>query len=118
MSDFEVAIINACALLNCEVKACFFHLRQSVLRQIQTEGLKTTYVDENDRTIKMGSSMMTALVYLPVEDVEEAFDVLYNEADKDFILIMNYFETNYIRGKKARGRKMKIRIVITQFGSK
>lgn len=53
LTDFELAIINASKnLIQATVKGCFFHLKQSLYRRIQNEGLVTKYNDPNDRSIK------------------------------------------------------------------
>jgi len=45
MSDFELSIIQACPVVYPQVPiaACFFHLGQSVYRQIQQRGLQVAY---------------------------------------------------------------------------
>lgn len=48
---------------------------------------------------------MCATAFVPVEDVEEAFDVFREEVPESFTDISEYFEDHYIRGNSARGRR-------------
>lgn len=50
------------------VKACLFHLSQSVYRHVQSEGLQKKYAEDAD--IRDGVHMLCALAFVPVEDVE------------------------------------------------
>lgn len=105
MTDFEMAIINAVEKMDVVVKTCFFHLRQSLYRRIQQEGLQEAYNNPDDRSIKEAAQMMCATAFVPVEDVEEAFDIFMENCPDDFTVIADYFEINYIRGKPGRGRR-------------
>lgn len=77
ITDFELAIINVFQKLFGDiVRACWFHLRQSVNRHIQGAGLQQTYRDPDDPSIRQAAHMMCALAFVPVEYVCEAFDLL------------------------------------------
>ena len=85
MTDFEIAIINAAKTIDeSNVRACFFHLCQSVFRHIQHEGLQAAY-GNLEEGIKEASQKMCALAFVPVDTVEETFDLLYDE-------VADYFE--------------------------
>lgn len=107
MSDFEKAIINAVKtnIGEDKVRLCFFHLRQTVFRRIQSEGLQEQYNHETDTTIRDASKKMCALACVPPEHVSEYFDLLVDEIPEAFVDVAEYFEKNYIRGTTARGRR-------------
>ena len=108
MSDFELAIINAVkSIFNCEsIKLCLFHLCQFVYRRIQSEGLQEQYMNEDDDSIREAARSMCALAFVPTDDVPEVFD----EVPDGFISVANYFESTYIRGRKARGRRRAVAV--------
>ena len=66
-NDMCISIINAAQTYIGNVRACLFHLCQSVFRRVQSEGLQEQYNDENDRTIKEVTQMMCALAFVPTE---------------------------------------------------
>lgn len=110
MSDFELAIINAASkFVGAEkVRCCFFHLSQNVYRQIQQHGLQTQYNDATDRTLRNFSHMMVALAFVALDKVEENFLKLKDEMPADFLPVYEYFGSNYVRGKAARGRSRRV----------
>ena len=97
MTDFELGIINAVKKeVKTNVKACFFHLRQSIYRRIQSEGLQQDYNDPNDRSIKIATQKMCALAFLPIEEVIDTFDDFYDEVPDSFLPIADYFEVGIL----------------------
>lgn len=107
MTDFEKAIINACEEVfpNSPVSCCFFHLGQSVYRQIQSIGLQEAYNNPDDRTLKIYTHMLLALAFVPLADVVRIFSLLEDDAPEDLLPIFEYFEKNYVLGVPARGRR-------------
>ena len=107
MTDFEVAILNACKLKLTDVtlSACFFHLGQSIYRHIQIEGLKVQYYNHDNRSIKLGTHMMLALAFVPSDDVLHSFGLVRDEVDDLLLPIIDYFEKTYVSGIPARGRR-------------
>ena len=85
------------------IKACLFHLSQSVYRHVQSKGLQKKCVE--DAGIRGGVHMLYALNFVPVKDVDSLFNVLMNNLSKDLVDVGEYFKETYIRGKKARGRR-------------
>lgn len=75
MSDFELAILNACQEVfpYVAISACFYHLCESLYPKIQELGLQTAYNDEADRTVKDFTNMIAALAFVPISDVEGYF---------------------------------------------
>lgn len=112
MTDFELGIINSVKthLPPDSIRLCLFHLCQSVYRKIQAEGLQEQYGDKDDTRIREASKNMCALAFVPVEDVTDIFDALYNELPEEFLPVANYFEVNYIRGIRAIGRRKAVAV--------
>lgn len=99
MSDFELGIINAARYyVGIErVICCFFHLCQSVFRQIQAHGLQNQYNAE-DRQVKTAAEMLCALAFVPLPHVDRVFADLRQQIPENFVPIYEYFEKNYVRG--------------------
>ena len=78
MADFEKAIINACQQVypGVELTCGFFHLGQSVYRQVQALGLQQAYNDPDNETIRVYTHAMLALAYVPEAEVGLLFQLL------------------------------------------
>ena len=111
MSDFELGIINAVKAHFGDdvVSLCLFHLCQSVYRKIQEVGLQTKYQDEDDSSIREAARTMCELALVPPDDVVRVFDDFYDGIPDEFVPIADYFETTYVRGIRARGRRRAVR---------
>lgn len=111
MSDFELSIIQACREVYPQVPiaTCFFHLSQSIFRQIQQKGLQVAYNDECDRRLRNYTHMLTALAFVPVGDVEAAFEELRSSSPPTLRPIMDYFAEYYVLGRQVlrRGRSQR-----------
>lgn len=106
MVDFEKAILNACEeMYDVEISCCFFHLGQSVYRNVQSSGLQEEYNDPNDRTIKVNVHMLLALAFVPSEDVKVGLEVVKKNAPKQLESLIEYFSVTYVAGKPAKGRR-------------
>jgi len=110
--DFEKACMSAAqiAFPQAEIKGCYFHLSQSILRKINNVGLKAVY--ESDIDIKLRLKSLAALSFVPMADVKTVFDQLaatfpdeesYNE-------ILTYFCSTYIEGVAGRSPLFPTRI--------
>ena len=112
MCDFELAIINSVRTHfgDAAVRLCLFHLHQIVYRKIQAEGLQQQYQDKEDASIRNASHMMCALAFVPPNDVPDLFDRLYNELPEEFLSVADAFELNYIRGRRAQGRRRAVKV--------
>lgn len=67
--DFELAAMNAAKAVfpGAKIQFCFFHFKQSILRNLSTNGLKERY--ENDSVFSDEIRQMMAVAFLPVDDV-------------------------------------------------
>lgn len=92
MTDFEGAIINSCIEMfpKSQCKGCLFHLAQSVQRKTN-EKYKKNY--DTDPEFKIQIKMLSALAFLPPNQVCAAFSQLVNNIP---IEIGEYFRTTYI----------------------
>ncbi|XP_065312514.1 uncharacterized protein LOC135922035 [Gordionus sp. m RMFG-2023] len=100
--DFEQAPINAfrAGYPLADILGCYFHLKQSVNRKINDLGLKEMYESNDD--FRLYSRCLSALAYVPEDDVGNSFDTLaeiFGELNGSSELI-SYFEKTYIRGRR------------------
>lgn len=67
--DFELAAINAAksAFPGARVQGCYFHLAQSIVRNLNNRNLKKRY--EKDGTFASEIRRMQAVAFLPVDEV-------------------------------------------------
>ncbi|CAG8662727.1 6134_t:CDS:1, partial [Dentiscutata heterogama] len=99
ITDFEQAVINSIRLNfpNSANKCCFFHLCQSLWRQIQAKGLSIEY--EANATFSIKLRQLTALAFLPSIEIPAAFDQIKPLMPSNATSIVDYFENTYIRGE-------------------
>lgn len=114
MTDFEVAIINACREVfpNIPQSGCNFHLGQIVYRRVQESGLQEQYRDPCDRSIKKYTHRLLALAFVPVADVPNAFTTLRAACPPALHDLYDDFARYYITGKPARGRGRNYRAAV------
>ena len=95
--DYELASSNAFSVVftRCEIKRCFFHLTQSVYRKVVSCGFTELYKSNSE--FRDNVKMLTALSFLPVNVVEEAFDNISCNSEQAKV-IYEYFATTYIKG--------------------
>lgn len=74
--DFEKAAMNAIKdqFENVEIHGCNFHFGQSVWRHVQAVGLQSVYT--TDAEFAQNIKLLTALAYVPIDRVVDAFDEL------------------------------------------
>ena len=92
------------------IRICLFHLHQIVYRKIQAKGLQQQYLDQQDPSIRNAFHKMLALAFVPLNDVPDVFDTLYDELPEAFLPIPDSFELNYIRGRRAQGRRRAVKV--------
>ena len=103
MIDFERATLQAAtdAFPTATVNGCFYHLRQNILRKIQTEGLQVAY--QSNRDVEEQARMIAAIAFAPLAEIETAFEALQDVALDELEPIFNYFEDTYIGRLRRRG---------------
>lgn len=104
--DFEMAAMQAfvAGYPSTQVRGCFFHLSQCVIRRVQMEGLKAAY--EADDELRGFIRCMVAISHVPLQDVVAVFDELLAQApeQENVDLVITYFERTFIRGRRLPGR--------------
>lgn len=93
--DFESALIKAIneAFPGIRLNGCFFHLAQSVHRQL-THGLKQRY--SADANINLQVRMLLSLAFVRQDVLRKHFDALRLVVDEDLLPVLDYFERTYI----------------------
>ncbi|KAK3929190.1 FLYWCH-type zinc finger-containing protein 1 [Frankliniella fusca] len=107
VSDFELGIINAVATVfpDADLRLCFFHLGQSVFRQVQDAGLQVASRDPDDRSVKEGVHELLSLAFVPPADVEGVLAELREVIPDTLLNIVDYFDDTYVRGRRLRGQR-------------
>lgn len=102
MSDFESASLNAIREVfpSSELVGCFFHLAQNLWRKIQQSKLTDMYRSEEDIRIKV--KQLLALSFVPIRDVQFAFEIITEEYPEQLKPIVHYWESSYV-GKRING---------------
>lgn len=82
-------------------------------RQVQgTAGLAVAYRDEANEQMRTDFHALQALAFVPVDDVEEAFDSLAAVSDPLLRAVFDHVEDNYLRGRlqaRRRGARVQVR---------
>ncbi|MPC34860.1 hypothetical protein E2C01_028263 [Portunus trituberculatus] len=90
-------------LSNSYRQRMFFHLRQNILRKIQSEGLQVQY--QTNRDVELQARMIAAIAFVLLANVENAFESLQDTALNELEPIFNHFEDTYIgRPRRRNGR--------------
>lgn len=124
--DCELAAINAAqsAFPHTKVQLCWFHIKQSVIRNLGTNNLKMRY--ESDSVFANEVRQMISVAFLPVEHVAATWDTFIansttlnkaeQEKDRNIKYFVNdYFAKNYVGEMKANGQRKKPRFPIEQW---
>ncbi len=102
--DFEKAALNSFRVEfpDSHISGCFFHLSQSVIRKVNTLGLKRKFEEEIDFSMLVKS--LPALAFVPPEDVRDIYIELADTFPDDDRCndLLNYFHSTYIRGPEIR----------------
>ena len=102
LTDFEMAAINAIRteFPGIQNKGCHFHLSQNIYRKVQEYGLTVLYgTDEN---FSLLIRHISALAFLPYNNISGAFDELRTIMPEEANRIMEWFKIYYIRGRIRR----------------
>ena len=80
----------------------YFHLTQAVYRQICSLGYKQLY--ETSAEFKMEVKQLCALAFVPLDDVEADYFVLFDQISNEAKAVAWYFREYYIDGRRRQGR--------------
>lgn len=110
--DFEKACMNAAGQTfpEAEIKGCYFHLCQSLIRKVNAVGLKSEFESNIDTKLKLKS--LAALSFVPLEDVRDNFNSLAETFpdEERFNDVLTYFFSTYIQGAAGRSPQFHPRI--------
>ncbi|CAF2106220.1 unnamed protein product [Rotaria magnacalcarata] len=102
MTDFEAGVAKAISLEFSEKtvqKGCFFHFCKAIYRNVQSNGLSSTYLE--DVRIRGIIRQMMALALVPLERVSSLFDRLGEELDENEYNqlddLFEYFKSQWMR---------------------
>ncbi|KFD45263.1 hypothetical protein M513_13859 [Trichuris suis] len=98
-TDFELGAINACRRVfpNATNAACYFHFVKCVWREVQESGLAKRYCRDENFNLKI--RQLTALAFLPAEEIPDAFDLLKCRLPDQARQITEWFDgSNIIMG--------------------
>lgn len=100
--DFEKAMISAINIIfpRTVILGCLFHFSQCLRRKVQKLGLTCQYAEnDGDNEIQKTVRRVAALALIKLEDVNEAFEDIVNEAPEDSLLdkFMEYFFNNFFK---------------------
>lgn len=103
--DFELAAINSIQVVfsSTSIGGCLFHYSQAVWKKVIAEGLKQQY--RTDEGIKNSVNYLLALPFIPLSNLFDVFDELFNVLHESVIPIWQYLELYYVRGREGRGRR-------------
>ena len=77
---------------------CFYHLCSNMWKRIQQSGLQERYI--NDPEFALHLRMISALAFLPPNDVQNSFDqlaaLIRNQYGNDADVVLDYFEDHYV----------------------
>ncbi|XP_068211799.1 uncharacterized protein [Palaemon carinicauda] len=99
MTDPELSVIKATksefeAVTN---NVCFFHFGRCIWRRLQSSGLAIRYGNDENFSLKLRH--LFALAFLPSAEIPGAFDELKLHLPDEAHEVVDWFETNYVRGR-------------------
>ena len=103
VTDFAMALIKAFSEVfpGAARTGCFYHFSQCIFRQVQSNVLLTEY---NDNEFSLFIWCLSALAFVPLDDVVNSFDALIDAGYNDQAQpVVNYFEDNFIGRPDRRG---------------
>lgn len=94
--DFEIAAIAAMkdAFPAVTINGCFFHLSQNMHKHLGQMGLISFY--RNDPEFALEAKMIIALAFVPLENLDDATDLLANNLRQELLPLLEWFEDNYL----------------------
>ncbi|XP_052129970.1 uncharacterized protein LOC127751055 [Frankliniella occidentalis] len=109
MTDFKIAAMNIQQTLfpGVEHKGCLFHFNQALWRQAVDSGLKVLYhnAENEDHTVRRDVQRLMALPFVPIPDLEAAFDAVVDAMDDRVVPLATTLESTYLRVATLRRRR-------------
>lgn len=101
--DFEQGAIGAVrsTFPDSEIHGCLFHLTENMRKKLAENGLLKRYNTDSD--FALSARMIVALSFVPIDELDAAFDALADHITEDLTPIINWFSEFYI-GKRDRNR--------------
>ncbi|GAB0100308.1 forkhead box protein P1 [Sergentomyia squamirostris] len=110
ITDFEKAAMNAfrAEFPSAQLQGCYFHFNQAIIRQLKTiPGLFKKY--KTDLAVQVAVKKLLALAYIPVHDVQAAFDELIASSeifeDEDVSTFVEYFGKTWVSSFNVLGQR-------------
>ena len=69
---------------------CNFHFVNAIFRQIQRLGLLASY--RSDECIRSNARKLMSLAFVPINKVEDAFQIVSREAPPSLLPLIEYFD--------------------------
>ncbi|CAF1465953.1 unnamed protein product [Rotaria sordida] len=97
MSDFEMSLIKAIKqkFPKAMHHGCFFHLCQSLYKEVQALDLAEAYL--NDEDIRLACRSTMALALMPFEHIQKAFELLKKDSPEEMEDFFHYFENQWLK---------------------
>lgn len=105
LTDFEIGAISEFrkAFSASTNKGCFFHLGQSIWRQVQKHGLATLY--GSSKAFELQVKTLWALAFLPADEIVAAFAQIKGDFPSEADGLVCWFEATYVCGGVRRSRR-------------
>ena len=81
-----------------KIEGCFFHIVQSLWRQMQIKGLAKSYLVNKE--MHFNFNRLKCLTFVPHNQVIHCFKIIQSQSNEDFDCITAYFEKFYIGKSK------------------
>lgn len=103
--DFEIALINTFSskFPNAEIQGCLFHLVKNMKRKLAEFHLMRRY--NTDADFALYARMIPALSFVPIEELENALEVLSENLPNQLTPILDYFEDYYVGRIQRNNRR-------------
>ena len=110
MCDFEIALWQAARELrdkghfssDLNIKGCYFHLTQAILRKAWNFGLKKDYYNSNNSCARVFIKWLMSLVLLPETLMKPTFNSMHEKIKeyncKKLLNLYKYYDNNWIDG--------------------
>ena len=100
-----MAVINAARanFPGAELRGCLFHLMKNLRRNLGGAGL--LHRCDSDAMFSLHARMIIALTFVPIDNLDVAFDALTEELPEELQLILNWLEDNYLGRPFGRNRR-------------